>query len=209
MGDQQAQVDAFAVAQSGLERYVALRDSEPGATDSVAIPIGPDDTAYVALFRIRAPVGTIKGQYVLRSRGVSHGGRFSFDTPAAQRTVAQYATWQVASMDLDAAWTSIGGLSKNGHTGTISGIRRVRHRERHRRDDGAHVQVNGVDGYHQSPPPGTPLYRRARRHVRWRARIRWPLPVRCRSTGMESSMEAPIVPDYTLTSVWFLALPFR
>jgi hypothetical protein len=157
VGDQQAQVDAFAVAQSGLERYVALKDSMPGATDSVAIPIGPDDTAYVALFRIRAPVGSIKGLYVLRSRGVSHGGRFSFNTPPAQRTVAQYATWQAASMDVDAAWTSIGGLSKNGNTGSISG------------NDGCGTPappvagvmvptyVNSYDGYRQTPPPGTPL----------------------------------------------------
>jgi hypothetical protein len=121
VGDQQAQVDAFAVAQSGLERYVSLVDSVPGVFDSVAIPIGPDDTAFVALFQIRAPVGATTGMYVLRSRGVSHGGRFSFNTPPAQRTVAQYATWQDASMDIDAAWTSIGSLSKNGETGTISG----------------------------------------------------------------------------------------
>jgi len=157
VGDQQAQVDAFAVAQSGLERYVALVDSTPGAFDSVAIPIGPDDTAFVALFQIRAPVGATPGMYVLRSRGVSHGGRFSFNTPAAQRTVAQYATWQDASMDVDAAWTSIGGLSKNGDTGTISG------------NDACGVpsspvagvmvpaHFNTYDGYRQAPPPGIPI----------------------------------------------------
>jgi hypothetical protein len=60
-----------------------MRDTVPGASDSVAIPIGPDDTAFVALFRIRAPSGPIKGLYVLRSRGVSHGGRFSFNTGGA------------------------------------------------------------------------------------------------------------------------------
>jgi hypothetical protein len=157
VGDQQAQVDAFAVAQSGLEQYVAMRDTIPGATDSVALPIGADDTAYVTLFRIRAPVGSIKGLYVLRSRGVSHDGRFSFSTPPAQRTVAQYATWLSASMDVDAAWTSIGGLSKNGNTGTISG------------NDGCATpsspvagvmvptSVSGYDGYRQTPPPGTPI----------------------------------------------------
>ncbi len=150
VGDQQAQVDAFAVAQSGLERYVALLDAEPGATDSVAIPIGASDTAFVTLFRIRAPVGAVKGLYVLRSRGISHGGRFSFDTPAAQRTVAQYATWQDASIDVDAGWTAIGGLQKTGITGTISGFDAC----------GASpmlagvmvpTQTDGLDGYRQSP----------------------------------------------------------
>jgi len=157
VGDQRAQVDAFAVAQSGLERYVGLVDSVPGVFDSVAIPIGPDDTAFVALFQIRAPVGATTGMYVLRSRGVSHGGRFSFNTPPAQRTVAQYAAWQDASMDVDAAWTSIGGLAKDGTTGTISGF------------DGCVTPappvpgvmvptfVGGYDGYRQTPPPGTPV----------------------------------------------------
>ncbi len=157
VGDQQAQVDAFAVAQSGLERYVALRDSQPGAVDSVAIPIGPDDTAYVALFRIRAPVGSTKGLYVLRSRGVSHGGRFSFNTPPAQRTVAQYATWQTASMDVDAAWTSIGGLSKNGSTGSISGFDACATPVSPVAGVMVPTYVSGFDGYRQTPPPGTPI----------------------------------------------------
>ena len=92
VGDQQAQVDAFAVAESGLERYVAMRDSMPAAFDSVAIPLAVDDTAFVTLFQLRAPAGPVEGLYVIRSRGVSHGGRFSFNTPPAQRTVAQYAS---------------------------------------------------------------------------------------------------------------------
>jgi hypothetical protein len=157
VGDQQAQVDAFAVAQSGLERYVALRDTIPGATDSVAIPIGPDDTAFVSLFRIRAPSGSIKGLYVLRSRGVSHGGRFSFNTPPAQRTVAQYATWQEASMDVDAAWTAIGGLAKDGNSGTISGFDACSTPAPPVAGAMVPVSTNGYDGYRQAPPPGTPI----------------------------------------------------
>ena len=104
VGDQQAQLDALAVAQSGLERYVALMDTQPVPNDSVAIPIGPRDTAHVVLIEIRPDNGTTSGLYVIRSRGVSHGApRFSANTPPAQRTVAQYATWGGASMDVDAA----------------------------------------------------------------------------------------------------------
>lgn len=122
VGDQQAQVDAFAVAQSGLERYVALRDSMPGAYDSVAIALGTRDTAYVVLFQIRAPAGPTSGLYAIRSRGVSHGApRFSVNTPPAQRTVVQYATWQGVSMDVDAAWTAISGLRSEGGAGTLDG----------------------------------------------------------------------------------------
>jgi hypothetical protein len=121
VGDQQAQVDAFAVAESGLERYVALMDSQPVPNDSIAIPIGARDTAFVALFQIRPPNGA-PGLYVIRSRGVSHSApRYSATTPPAQRTVAQYATWQGMSMDVDAAWTAIAGLRSQSNTGTLDG----------------------------------------------------------------------------------------
>jgi hypothetical protein len=122
VGDQQAQVDAFAVAQSGIERYVALRDTVPGAYDSVAIAFGTRDTAYVVLFRIRDTLASQPGLYVIRSRGVSRSApRFSAATPTAQRTVAQYAQWFGAAMDVDAAWTSISGIRSPGSNGTISG----------------------------------------------------------------------------------------
>ena len=122
VGDQQAQVEAFAVAQSGLERYVALLDTQPVPNDSVAIPIGARDTAFVALFQIRPQNGATPGLYVIRSRGVSHGApRYSANTPPAQRTVAQYATWQGMSMDVDAAWTAISGLRSLGNQGTLDG----------------------------------------------------------------------------------------
>lgn len=122
VGDQQAQVDAFAVAQSGLERYIALTDSQPVPNDSVAIAIGTRDTAHVVVFQLRAPSGPTSGLYVIRSRGVSHSAlRFSANTPPAQRTVAQYATWQGVSMDVDGAWTAISGLRSEGGTGILDG----------------------------------------------------------------------------------------
>jgi hypothetical protein len=120
VGDQQAQVDAFAVAQSGLERFIALLDTMPTVDDSVAIPIGARDTAFVALLRVR--VSGSSQLFIIRSRGVSHGApRFSANTPAAQRTVAQYAVWQGVSMSVLAAWTSISGLRSEGGTGLLDG----------------------------------------------------------------------------------------
>jgi hypothetical protein len=122
VGDQQAQLDALAVAQSGLERYVALMDTQPVPNDSVAIPIGPRDTAHVVLIEIRPDNGTTSGLYVIRSRGVSHGApRFSANTPPAQRTVAQYATWGAVSMDVKSAWTAIAGLRSEGGGGLLNG----------------------------------------------------------------------------------------
>lgn len=120
VGDQQAQVDAFAVAQSGLERFIALLDTMPTVDDSVAIPIGARDTAFVALLRVRRSAGT--QLFVIRSRGISHGApRFSANTPAAQRTVAQYAVWEGVSMSVLAAWTSISGLRSAGGVGVLDG----------------------------------------------------------------------------------------
>ena len=122
VGDQQAQMDAFAVAQSGLERYAALMDSQPVPNDSIAIPIGARDTAHVVLLEIRPPNGATPSLYVVRSRGVSHGApRYSVSTPPAQRTVAQYATWAGVSMDVDAAWTAISGLRSQSNAGTLDG----------------------------------------------------------------------------------------
>lgn len=120
VGDQQAQVEALSVAQSGLERYIALLDSMPLVDDSVAIAIGNRDTAFVAILEVwRSPASRL---YVIRSRGVSHGApRFSARTPPAQRTVAQYAAWQGAGMNVLSAWTSISGLRSEGGTGTLDG----------------------------------------------------------------------------------------
>ena len=120
VGDQQAQVDAFAVAQSGMERFISQLDTMPIVDDSIAIPIGARDTAFVAILGIRVATGS--RLYVIRSRGVSHGApRFSANTPAAQRTVAQYATWQGVAMDVKAAWTAIPGLRSEGGTGLMDG----------------------------------------------------------------------------------------
>ena len=76
----------------------------------------------MVLIEIRPDNGTTSGLYVIRSRGVSHGAaRFSANTPPAQRTVAQYATWGGASMDVDAAWTAISGLRSQSNQGILDG----------------------------------------------------------------------------------------
>ena len=41
VGDQQAQLDALAVAQSGLERYVAVMDTQPVPTTASPSRSGP------------------------------------------------------------------------------------------------------------------------------------------------------------------------
>lgn len=122
VGDQQAQLDAFAVAQSGLEMYFAWQDSVPISGDSVAFAVGARDTAYVLTREVRQQVGNDPAFYVIRSRGVSRGSpAYDRTTPAAQRTVAQYASWQ-ASMTVYAAWTALAGLRSIGGNGVVSGF---------------------------------------------------------------------------------------
>jgi hypothetical protein len=123
VGDQQAQLDAFAVAQSGLERYFALTTTSPGAYDSVSIALGVRDTAFVVSWQVRAPAPGQEGIYLVRSRGVSHSARrYDASTPPAQRSVAQYATWRQDDIDIDAAWTALSGLRSQSNQGVLDGI---------------------------------------------------------------------------------------
>lgn len=193
VGDQQAQVDAFAVAQSGLERYVALRDTQPTTDDSVTIPVGPRDTAYVVLYPVRTTTAPTARTYVIRSRGVSHGApRFSFRTPPAQRTVAQYATWQSVSMSVLSAWTSISGLRSEGGTGILNGADACFVAA----DVGGiavpdNVPLSGLNGFDAPPNPSSILSLGATPTVAANAvRIDW-----------NSIINGGVLqPDYTLTS---------
>lgn len=122
VGDQQAQVDAFAVAQSGLEMYFAWEDSVPVSGDSVAFRVGNRDTAWVLARQVRQKVGNDPPLFVIRSRGISRGSvAYDAATPAAQRTLAQYAAWQ-SSMSVHAAWTALAGLRSIGGQGIVSGF---------------------------------------------------------------------------------------
>src|SRR5438477_1804484 len=119
--DQKAQVTAFELAEQGLELFIARRDSlgftikPPGARDTVHL-VFPGGYADVAMDAIRPPVGTINGLYVIRSRGTQTAGVYA-GTPQGVRTVAEYALWKPASLQLLGGWTSISGVDKNGNSG--------------------------------------------------------------------------------------------
>jgi hypothetical protein len=126
VSDQKAQVTAFEIAEQGLEVFIARRDSlgfttkPPGAGDTVHI-VFPGGYADVAMNAIRPPVGTLNGLYVIRSRGTQTAGVYA-GTPQGVRTVAEYALWKPASLQLLGGWTSISGTDKNGNSGTLGGI---------------------------------------------------------------------------------------
>ena len=130
VADQKSQISAFRIAEQGLELFLVRRDSlmantpsytrVPGAKDSVRIYM---DGGYadVSLTRMRAPKGSQSGLYVVRSKGVETVGAYA-GTPQGVRTVAQYALWEPAPMQVLAGWTALSGIQKNGGAGTLGGI---------------------------------------------------------------------------------------
>ncbi|HYT70419.1 MAG TPA: hypothetical protein VEK78_03490 [Gemmatimonadales bacterium] len=114
----EAAVDAFALAQNGLERFIGRRDSlgftamPPAVRESTRIA-QRGGYADVVLAQVRADTVAGFWAYVVRSHGVSTV-RALRGTPQAERTVAEYAVWEPGRMKLPASWTSLPGLHKNG-----------------------------------------------------------------------------------------------
>lgn len=123
-GDGQAQLDAFEVAQSRLNSYMAGRNGKPTGHQDTTYTDLPGGTALVSLQVLRESTTTLlPAVYVVTSRGTATGAkRYDAKTPPAQRTVASYALWTPAALDLNAAVTSLGGMDKAGGSGVMSGI---------------------------------------------------------------------------------------
>jgi hypothetical protein len=102
---------------------------------------------------VRPSVAGSAGLYLIRSRAVRTINRPA-GTPLAERTFSQYAQWQDVDMPVNAAWTSLSGLLKNGGSGTITGM------DNCGGSPVAGVAVPNVPGYVQnggaSVPSGTP-----------------------------------------------------
>jgi Tfp pilus assembly protein PilX len=125
-GDGQAQLKAFAMAQSGLGRYFSSVTSIPGASVDVTYNDLPGGTAQVSLRRLRdtviTPTAVWPAIYAVAARGTSTTSRrYGATTPPAERTVATYAIWTPTTFDLNAAFTSLSGLDKNGNSGSLDG----------------------------------------------------------------------------------------
>jgi hypothetical protein len=124
--DQKAQVSAFVLAEQGLQMFFVRRDSLGYRSIPPAAKEGPvriymtGGYADVQLDRVRPPQGSLAGLYVVRSRGVQTKGAIG-GTPAGVRTVAQYASWEPANIEVLAGWTAISGIKKNGNSGTFLG----------------------------------------------------------------------------------------
>jgi len=131
VADQKSQINAFRIAEQGLELFLVKRDSlmaghpgfshVPGLTPDTAVIPMTGGVATVTLTRLRPVRGSQSGLYVARSRGVETVGAYA-GTPQGVRTVAQYVLWEPAPMQVLAGWTALSGLQKNGGAGTLGGI---------------------------------------------------------------------------------------
>jgi hypothetical protein len=103
-----ATVTAFAVAQSGLQRYFAVYDSikvRPPDADSLRINVA-SGFADVRAYKVLSPTDTMETElYIVRSTGILIEPTRGSD-PQAQRTVAQFAQWQSASMYIRGVFTA-------------------------------------------------------------------------------------------------------
>lgn len=127
VGDQKAQVSAFVLAEQGLQMFFVRRDSLGFRSTPPAVREGPvriimsGGYADVELDRVRAPQGSLAGLYVVRSKGTQTRGAVG-GNPAGVRTVAQYAAWEPADLAVEAGWTAISGIKKNGNSGSFLGV---------------------------------------------------------------------------------------
>lgn len=116
-------VDALAVAQSGLQRYLAFYDSlntRPPNGDSLRINV-PDGYADVVTQVVRSPADTMEPEiHIVRSTGHVIMPASGAD-PQAQRTIAQFAQWQSAGMKVAGAFTAANGLQVNSNV-TVEGV---------------------------------------------------------------------------------------
>ncbi|HJU66760.1 MAG TPA: hypothetical protein VJ650_00835 [Gemmatimonadaceae bacterium] len=123
--NQQEQIEAFALAESGRERYLIDRaafglNGEPAASESIRV-VQSGGYADVVVARIRQSFGGRPGLYALRSTGVRTNPRMP-GQPAATRTVGQIFKWETGNLSIPGAFTSLSGIVKNGGAGQFTGV---------------------------------------------------------------------------------------
>jgi hypothetical protein len=123
--DGRAELDAEAIAEAGLEQFLANRRSFgftgiPAVSESTRVVMG-HGYADVVLTQLRPQVGSLPPLYLVKSHGVRTVKQVA-NAPDAERTVAEYAKWKNGTIATNAAFTSLTGIQKYGGAGTISGV---------------------------------------------------------------------------------------
>jgi hypothetical protein len=126
-GDSRARLGAFAVAQSGLSRFLASLNGKPallvGVVQTTNYNDLPGGTAQVDMVMLReSTITLLPAVYAITSRGTyTAAKRYDALTPPAERTVGTYALWTPTPFDLNGAVTSLSGLDKAGTSGALDG----------------------------------------------------------------------------------------
>lgn len=115
--DQATEVEAFAIAQAGLERaMVAAGNTTPGST-TYAVTGG---TATVQRYLVRAAANARDTSiWLFRSTGRTTARPAR---PATSRDVAQWVYRAGGTMQVLSSWTSLSGLRKAGVSGDMTGV---------------------------------------------------------------------------------------
>ncbi len=135
---QRSESRAFAIAENGLQEFIAMRGqrtvnstswckfcgSPPTVTVESTTVTFPNGYAKIVAQRVMRNVGVTRpAVYLLISRGVDtvtplNGASLGV---RAERVVAQYAYWDMNVIKVVSGWTSLSGLQVNGSAGTITG----------------------------------------------------------------------------------------
>lgn len=124
--DRAVELDAFAVAESGLQYYLLHRRElgfdtfPPPDNETITLPV-PGGNATITTRVVRAQTPGTDGLYHVRSTGVVTAEASNL-APPAQRTVSTFSLFRTEQLQISSAWTSLSGLAKNGTAGEISGI---------------------------------------------------------------------------------------
>lgn len=119
--DASGAVDAYAIAQNGVDRFITVTPAEPTVFPVTATYAVPGGTATVRLERIRADDGTNPSLYLITSTGVSTGNRYDPRAPRSERTVTQMMQWSEATITGAAALTTLNGIEQAGQPATYDG----------------------------------------------------------------------------------------
>lgn len=121
--DTTAQVDAFTIAQSGIDQYLNAHSTVPATLPDSATYTVTGGRAVVTLRYFRksavSPVDTI---LLITSRAEVTNDRYNTTTPLATRTVSQLVRFAPGFLEVDGGFFALSGFKKNGNSGSISGI---------------------------------------------------------------------------------------
>ena len=126
-GDRKAQQGAFAVAQSGLNRYLSdLNAAKPVGPWPMTVTYNdlPGGTARVDMVQLRESTTTLlPAIYSITSRGrYTAAKRYELDAPSAERTVATYALWTPDSVRPQRGVHQPERCGKTVRSGILSGV---------------------------------------------------------------------------------------